>query len=50
MHNPRIKESLGPGLDRKALEALQQWEFKPAMLKGKPVKVRAVVEINFRLD
>jgi len=50
VHNPRIKESLDPGLDQKALEALQQWEFKPGMLKGKPVKVRAIVEVNFRLD
>jgi len=49
-HNPRIKKSLDPGLDQKALEALQQWEFKPGMLKGKPVKVQAIVEINFRLD
>lgn len=36
-------------LDRLALEAVQQWEFVPAVLRGSLVAVRAVVTINFRI-
>jgi TonB family protein len=49
VHNARIKKGLGMGLDEKALEALQQWKFKPGAKDGKPVKVQASIEINFRL-
>src|SRR6185437_3450790 len=40
-----VLRSLDPGLDRKALEALRQWTFDPAMRKGKPVRVIAKVEV-----
>ena len=40
---------LGMGLDEKALEALKQWKFKPGSKDGKPVKVQASIEMNFRL-
>jgi TonB family protein len=40
---------LGHGLDEKALEAVRQYHFKPAMLQGKPVPVEANIEVNFRL-
>jgi TonB family protein len=36
-------------LDRLALEAVRQWEFSPAVLDERPVPVRAVVTINFRI-
>lgn len=36
-------------LDRRALEAVQQWEFAPAMLAGVAVPVRAMVTINYRI-
>lgn len=45
----RIVKSLGMGLDEKAIEAVQKWRFKPAVSNGKPVRVRAAVEVNFRL-
>jgi TonB family protein len=45
----RVSRGLGMGLDEKAVQAVQQWRFKPAMSKGVPVKVRAAVEVNFRL-
>jgi len=49
VHNARITKGLGMGLDEKALDALQQWKFKPGAKDGKPVKVRAAIEMNFRL-
>ncbi len=49
-HNTRIVRSLDPGLDQKALEAVEQWKFEPGKKDGKPVAVAATIEINFRLD
>jgi TonB family protein len=45
----KVVKSLGMGLDEKAIEAVQKWRFKPGMNSGKPVKVRAQIEVNFRL-
>lgn len=45
----RVLRRLGLGLDEKAIDAVQRWEFKPGTLNGKPVAVQAVVEVNFRL-
>jgi TonB family protein len=39
---------LGMGLDEKALEAVRQYKFEPAMRKGKPVAVSLNIEVNFR--
>lgn len=44
-----IRRSLGLGLDEKAIEAVRQWRFKPAMRDGKPVTVGALVTVHFRL-
>jgi len=48
-HNMRIEESLDPGLDQKALDAISQWRFKPGTKNGEPVKVKATIEVNFQL-
>ena len=40
---------LGMGLDQKAVEAVQQYRFKPAMYHGHPVAVRLIVDVQFRL-
>ena len=48
-HNIKIKRSLDPGLDGKAIEAIQQWRFEPGTKDGNPVKVAANIEVNFRL-
>jgi periplasmic protein TonB len=47
--NPRVSRALGMGLDEKALEAVKQFKFKPAMKGNTPVPVMITVEVNFRL-
>lgn len=45
----RVRQSLGMGLDEKALEAVRQWRFRPATLNGQAVATQIAVEVNFRL-
>lgn len=45
----RIVQSLGLGLDEKALEAVKQWRFRPGLKNGQPVDVSAIIEVTFRL-
>jgi TonB family protein len=45
----RVVRSLGMGLDEKAVEAVRQWRFRPGTNNGAPVRVRAQIEVNFRL-
>jgi TonB family protein len=45
----QIVRHLGMGLDKKAVEAVRQYRFKPAMLRGKPVPVQVNIEVNFRV-
>lgn len=47
--NLRVVQSMGLGLDEKALEAVAKWLFRPGMKNGRPVMVRATFEVNFRL-
>jgi protein TonB len=47
--NLRLAKSLGSGLDEKALEAVNQWLFKPGTKDGKPVTVSALIEVTFHL-
>ena len=49
VRNPHIVQSLGLGLDEKAIEAVLLWKFQPAYANGKAVATPAVVEVNFRL-
>jgi len=37
------------GLDQKAIDAVRQYKFRPAMFQGHPVPVRLVVDVDFRL-
>ena len=48
-HNIRVLHSLDPDLDRNAIQTVQQWRFRPGEKDGKPVKVSAQIEVNFRL-
>ncbi len=47
--NVKVVRSLGLGLDEKAIEAVKQWRFSPAMKDGRPVAVFATIEVNFQL-
>ncbi|MBI3696152.1 MAG: M56 family metallopeptidase [Acidobacteria bacterium] len=49
IHKINVNKSLDPGLDERAMEAIRQWRFEPARKDGKPVTVRALISINFRL-
>lgn len=47
--NVHVTRHLGMGLDEKAIEAVRQYKFKPAMYQGHPVAVQMVVEVDFHL-
>jgi TonB family protein len=48
-HDIKVKKSLDPGLDASAVASIKTWRFQPGIKNGKPVPVRANVEVNFRL-
>jgi protein TonB len=45
----RLESHLGMGLDEKAIEAVRQYKFRPAMYQGHAVSVQIVVDVDFRL-
>jgi protein TonB len=45
----RVVRGVGMGLDEKAVEAVRQYKFKPALQNGKPVKVDLYVNVDFRI-
>lgn len=47
--NIKLLHGVGFGLDEKAVEAINQWRFKPGTNNGVPVAVEAQVEVNFKL-
>lgn len=42
-------QTLGAGLEEKAVEAVRTWKFEPAMLHGKPAAMQLMVEVDFHL-
>jgi protein TonB len=44
-----VVRGLGFGLDARAIEAVKQWRFQPALKDGRPVNVQISVEVGFRL-
>jgi protein TonB len=48
-HDIRVAQSLGMGLDEKAIEAIRQWMFEPSRKDGVPVAVLVDIEVNFHL-
>ena len=49
VRNVRVVQSLGMGLDEKAVEAVQKWRFRPGMKNGKPVDVASTIEFTFSM-
>jgi protein TonB len=47
--NVHILRGVGMGLDEKAVDAVKQYRFKPAMMGGKAVAVEVNVEVNFQI-
>jgi periplasmic protein TonB len=45
----RVRQSLGMGLDEKAIDAVRRWRFRAATLNGQPVATEIEVEVNFHL-
>jgi TonB family protein len=45
----RVRQSLGMGLDEKAIEAVNRWRFRPATLNGQPVATQIAVQVDFHL-
>ncbi len=48
--NIEVVRHLGMGLDAKAIEAVRQYKFRPAMYQGHPVPVQMVIDVDFHLD
>jgi TonB family protein len=48
-YNVRVRESLGMGLDEKAMEAVSRWRFRAATFNGQPVATQIAVEVEFHL-
>jgi TonB family protein len=44
-----VLRGLDPGLDNNAMEAIRNWQFRPAEKDGAPVAVSVRIEVNFRL-
>ena len=49
--NPEVAKGVNPSLDKEALRVISQMpSWKPGKQRGKPVKVRYSVPVNFRLN
>ena len=48
--NIAVAQTLSPDFDESAIEAVQQWKFKPATKDGRPVPVLIAVEVEFHLN
>lgn len=45
----RVVRDVGMGLGQKAVEAVEQYRFKPALLNGRPVKADMYVLVDFQI-
>lgn len=48
-YNIHVRQSLGMGLDEKAIDAVKNWRFRPARFNGQPVATRIAVQVDFHL-
>lgn|SRR5215472_9944741 len=49
-YDVKVSRFLGEDLDEKAIEAVRNWKFQPALKDGKPVAVAINVTVKFVLD
>src|SRR5579863_1992594 len=47
--NVHLVRRAGMGLDERAIEAVRQYKFRPAMYQGHPVAVQIVIDVDFHL-
>jgi periplasmic protein TonB len=47
--NVRVVGHLGMGLDDKAVAAVREYKFRPAMYQGHPVAVQMIIDVDFHL-
>ncbi len=47
--NVHVVRHLGMGLDEKAVEAVKQYRFRPAVYQGHPVAVQMIIDVDFHL-
>jgi len=45
-----VVKSTNPDFNDATLDAVKKWKFKPALIDGKPVKMRVTLPIKFSLD
>jgi protein TonB len=45
----RVVRHLGMGLDERAIEAVKQYKFSPAIYQGHAVSVQMIIDVDFRL-
>ncbi len=51
VENPRVSRQEGhAGFQAAAIQAVRKWRFKPATRKGKMVRVRCTVKVDFQLN
>jgi TonB family protein len=44
-----VKQSLRPDYDQSAIDAVQQWRWKPFLLNGNPTSVKTTITVNYSL-
>ncbi len=49
-HDIKVVKSLDKGLDASAVASIKTWKFQPGTKNGKPVPVKAQIEVNFHLQ
>jgi protein TonB len=46
----RVLQTASPLLTPAAIEAVQQWRYRPTLLNGKPVEILTTITITFTLN
>jgi TonB family protein len=49
VQNIAVAQTLGLGLDERAIEAVRKWRFRAGMQNGRPVTTQALIQVTFRL-